>query len=88
MSVSKELERLLRIRGIEEEQRRLQLESVLARRQTLERAREAACSIVRVALPYRPSNLGEILPSMLEHQFEHYQHIREILAALGGQTKD
>lgn len=45
MSLSKGLARLLRIRGIEEEQHRLQLESALARRQTLERAREAAAQM-------------------------------------------
>lgn len=45
MSASKGLERLLRIREIEEEQRRLQLESALAKRQTLERARETDAHI-------------------------------------------
>jgi len=45
VSVSKGLERVLRIRGIEEEQRRLQLESSLARRKTLELARDAAAQM-------------------------------------------
>lgn len=42
MSVSKSLARLVRIRGIEEEQRRLSLESALQKQQMLEQAREAA----------------------------------------------
>jgi len=42
MSVPRALERLLRIRGIEEEQRRLRLEAATARLQSLEQAREAA----------------------------------------------
>ena len=42
MGVAKALERLLRIRDIEEEQRRLALESALGELRDLERAREAA----------------------------------------------
>ena len=29
-----------------------------------------------------------VMRRLLEHQFEHYQHIKEILAALDGPTKD
>jgi len=42
MSVSKALERLLRIRGMEEEQRRVALDAAMAELRTLERARAAA----------------------------------------------
>jgi hypothetical protein len=43
----KALERLLRIRGLEENQRRLTLESAHARLQSLEQARDAAMKIER-----------------------------------------
>jgi len=47
MSVPKALERLLRIRGLEEEQRRLRLEAAVARLQSFEQAREAAAQMER-----------------------------------------
>jgi flagellar export protein FliJ len=45
MSVSRALQRLLRIRGLEEEQRRLKLEAALARLRALEQARDQAAEI-------------------------------------------
>ena len=47
MSVPKALERLLRIRGIEEEQRRLRLEATVARLQSLGQDRVAAAQMER-----------------------------------------
>ena len=47
MSVSKALERLLRIRRLEVEQRRLKLEAALARLQVLEHARHEAAEMER-----------------------------------------
>jgi hypothetical protein len=49
MSVPKALQRLLRIRGLEEEQRRLELEAAIAGLQSLEQAREAAAQMHREA---------------------------------------
>src|SRR5215472_15784604 len=45
MGVSRALQRLLRIRGLEEEQRRLKLEAALARLRALQQARDQAAEI-------------------------------------------
>ena len=61
MGVAKALERLLRIRGLEEEQRRLTLDAAQARLQSLERARDAAVEMGRRARSWIAERPGELV---------------------------